>query len=75
MSRLHKTAVEAPEGLVVEAIEMSDGQITAVARSSSQSSSCPRCAAVSVSVHSRYVRTLADLPSHEAPRSCLVSLR
>ncbi|MDZ4309634.1 MAG: ISL3 family transposase [Cypionkella sp.] len=64
MSRMHKTGVEAPEGLVVEAIEMSDGQITVVARSSSQSSCCPRCAAVSVSVHSRYVRTLADLPSH-----------
>ncbi len=64
MSLTHKTGLEAPEGLTVEAIEMSDGQVTVVARSSSQSSSCPRCAAVSGSVHSRYVRTLADLPSH-----------
>ena len=64
MSRMHKTGLEAPEGLTVEAIEMSDGQVTVVARSSSQSSCCPRCAVVSVSVHSRYVSTLADLPSH-----------
>lgn len=63
MSRMHKTGLEAPEGLAVEAIEMSDGQVTVVALSSSQSSCCPRCAVVSVSVHSRYVRTLADLPS------------
>ena len=64
MSRTHKTGLEAPEGLTIESIETSDGLITVVARSSSHASSCPRCAAVSGSVHSRYVRTLADLPSH-----------
>lgn len=64
MSQTHKTGLEAPEGLTVESIGTSDGLITVVARSSSRSSSCPRCAAVSGSVHSRYVRTLADLPSH-----------
>lgn len=64
MSRMHKTGLEAPEGLTVEGIEISDGLITVMARSSLRSSACPGCGVVSVSVHSRYVRTLADLPSH-----------
>ena len=43
MSQMDKIGLETPEGMTVEAIEMSDGQVTVVARSSSQSSSCPRC--------------------------------
>ena len=39
MSQTHKTGLEAPEGLTIEAIGMSDGLITVVARSSSRSSS------------------------------------
>lgn len=75
MSQTHKTGLEAPEGLTIESIGTSDGLITVVARSSSRSSSCPRCAAVSGSVHSRYVRTLADLPSQGAAVSLQLRTR
>jgi transposase len=64
MSQMYKTGSAAPEGLTIEAIEMSDGLITVMARSSFRTSACPRCGEILGSVHSRYVRTLADLPSH-----------
>lgn len=59
-----RRCLAAPEGLTIEAIEMSDGLIKVMARSSFRTSACPRCGEISGSVHSRYVRTLADLPSH-----------
>ena len=64
MSRAHKTGLAAPEGLTIEAIETSDGLITVVARSSFRSLACPHCGVISSAVHSRYFRTLANLPSH-----------
>lgn len=75
MSRMHKAGLEAPEGLIIEAIEISDGLITVVARSLLRSSTCPGCGAVSSSVHSRYVRTLADLPSHGSAGRLLLQTR
>lgn len=53
-----------PDGLIVERLESDGGEIVAVARSRSATSSCPACGRVSTRVHSRYERSLADLPAH-----------
>ena len=71
MPGTHNTGLTAPDGRTVEAIERSDGLITVMARSSLRTSAGPRYGEVSGSVHSRYLRTLADLPS----RGSAVSLR
>ena len=75
MSRMHKDGLEVPEGLIVESIEVCDGLVTVVARSLLRSSACPGCGAVSGSVHSRYVRSLADLPSHGSAGRLLLQTR
>lgn len=53
-----------PDGLIVERLEGDGTEIVAVARSRSATSSCPACGRVSARVHSRYERSLADLPAH-----------
>jgi transposase len=53
-----------PTGLVVGHIEIGPDKIVAVARSPSRTSSCPSCGCASARVHSRYQRSLADLPAH-----------
>jgi transposase len=53
-----------PAGLSVERIEIGADQIIAVARSPSKMSFCPSCGRASSRVHSRYWRSLADLPAH-----------
>ena len=54
----------APEGLIVDHIAVEEDRIVATARSPSRSSACPRCGNISTHVHSRYHRSLADLPAH-----------
>jgi transposase len=53
-----------PDGLVVEQLGCEGAEIVAIARSRSASSSCPACGRVSARIHSRYERSLADLPAH-----------
>jgi transposase len=53
-----------PDGLIVEHLESDGAEVVAVARSRSATSSCPACGRVSTRVHSRYERSLADLPAH-----------
>src|ERR1700686_4114190 len=53
-----------PEGLSVERIEIGPEKIVAVARSPSRTSCCPSCGHASSRIHSRYQRSLADLPAH-----------
>ena len=53
-----------PTGLSVERIEIGSDKIIAVARSPSKTSFCPSCGRASSRVHSRYQRTLIDLPAH-----------
>ncbi len=48
--------------LHLEAVELHDLSITVVASSIQPSSACPTCHLASVRVHSRYRRTVADLP-------------
>ncbi len=51
-----------PTRVRLDLLRASGSSITAVMVTSAASSSCPLCGTVSARVHSRYVRTLADLP-------------
>lgn len=53
-----------PSGLIVEAVEIDAAAITLSVRCPSLESACPSCGGVSRRIHSRYWRSLADLPSH-----------
>ena len=57
----------APTGLAIDRVEFAAGQISITGRSGSPVSICPSCRRPSARVHSRYLRTLADLPSHGRP--------
>ena len=57
----------APAGLVVERLETTADRITVLARPISETAACPNCTQVSKSVHSRYQRSLSDLPSDGRP--------
>ncbi|CAO4152939.1 ISL3 family transposase ISMex26 [Methylorubrum aminovorans] len=50
-----------PPGLIVDHIEVGPG-LTITARPKAASAWCPRCDGRSSQVHSRYIRTLSDLP-------------
>jgi transposase len=64
MHRSQRRHPLAPSGLIVEHVDIEPNRIIALARSQSKASACPRCGAPSARVHSRYQRSLADLPSH-----------
>ena len=49
--------------LVVERLETTADQITVLARPASETAACPSCTHLSKSIHSRYERSLSDLPS------------
>ena len=51
-----------PAGLVVESAAEDDGIVVVSARSAAERRQCPLCDRFSGRVHSRYVRTIADLP-------------
>jgi transposase len=51
-----------PEGLVVEGVRWTTDGITVAARLSANQATCPSCGGRSCRVHSRYTRTLQDLP-------------
>ncbi|OWR01229.1 transposase family protein [Sphingopyxis witflariensis] len=66
----------APTGLVIDTVEYAADQILITGRSRFRVSICPNCCRPSARVHSRYHRTLADLPSHGRPvRITLVARR
>ncbi|GJG89431.1 transposase [Gemmatimonadetes bacterium T265] len=56
------TLSPAPDEIRVDAVEASDRLLVVVARAVRASATCPGCARPSRRVHSRYTRTLADLP-------------
>lgn len=62
-SKFHRPTL-IPSGLVVEGVEITPDKIVATTRSTSKASSCPRCGSVTRRIHSRYWRSLADLPAH-----------
>jgi transposase len=49
-------------GFSIEQVTLLDGVIVVLAHSQRKSEACPACAQVSSRIHSRYQRTLADLP-------------
>ena len=51
-----------PAGLIVDDMTESETVIVVSARSKAMEHACPRCGTLSSRVHSRYVRTAADLP-------------
>ena len=50
------------DGLVIEQIDQQAYQIIISVRTTAEHAHCPRCASVSSSIHSHYLRTVADLP-------------
>ncbi len=63
----------APAGLVVERLETTADKITVLARPTSETAACPSCTQISKSIHSRYERSLSDLPSDG--RAVLIKIR
>jgi transposase len=52
-----------PHGLIVQQILPTPEQVTILARPQTQAAVCPDCAVVSSRLHSRYRRTVSDLPA------------
>src|SRR5215469_14915316 len=50
------------ENLVIEQISQEERHVIVSVRSTAPTSRCPLCAAPSESIHSHYLRTVADLP-------------
>jgi transposase len=53
----------APCGLVIERVDADADRLLIVARPTAKTGVCPSCGGVSARIHSRYVRSLSDLPS------------
>ena len=51
-----------PAGLIVESVTAEEGALVVSARSTIGRRACPLCSRLSGRIHSRYVRTVADLP-------------
>lgn len=62
-----RTILPAPKLLNLISVRAGANLITLAARASSRVASCPVCEKQSVRVHSRYTRTLADLPWQGIP--------
>ncbi len=62
MARSLRPSAVVPAGLLVQDVQMEDGATVITARSATTEAPCPACGAPARRVHSRYVRTLADLP-------------
>jgi transposase len=64
MGRSRLPAALLPPGLIIERVQIGDGKVAASARSRETGSICPDCGEPSRRVHSRYERSVADLPAH-----------
>jgi transposase len=62
-------------GVVVDQVEVEDGTLLIRARARGTSAVCPDCASVSVVVHSRYERQLADMPAGGQPVQIMLRVR
>ncbi len=51
-----------PEGMSIDHVHQSESQLTVIVISTSASAPCPGCGNFSEHVHSRYQRTVKDLP-------------
>ena len=53
-----------PEGLTIDRVVNEPGQITVLTHAASWASACPTCGFLSRRLHSRYRRSISDLPAH-----------
>lgn len=53
-----------PKGLELESLSIETGRVSISAASGESRSICPVCGRGSLRVHSRYLRTVSDLPWH-----------
>src|SRR5215211_3130427 len=70
-----RTVLPAPKLLNLTGVRVTENAITLVARTSSRVALCPVCRKRSSRVHSRYTRTLADLPWQGIPVSLRLRVR
>jgi transposase len=70
-----RTILPAPKLLNLIGIHAAENAITLAARTSSRVALCPVCAKRSVRVHSRYTRTLTDLPWQGIPVTVRLRVR
>jgi transposase len=70
-----RTVLPAPELLDLTSVRVTESAITLVARTSSRVARCPVCGKRSRKIHSRYTRTLADLPWQGIPVSVRLLVR
>jgi transposase len=70
-----RTILPAPKLLDLIGVHATENAITLAARTSSRVALCPVCAKRSVRVHSRYTRTLADLPWQGIPVTVRLRVR
>jgi len=61
-SKLVRSLIPAKEGIVIEQVEQSGHTIHITLRAVAPAARCPDCSLPSTRVHSRYTRTLSDLP-------------
>ena len=62
MARNLRPSTIVPMGLIVQDVRTEGGVTVITAQSAVAEAACPACGAAARRVHSRYVRTLADLP-------------
>jgi transposase len=70
-----RTVLPAPKLLNLIGVRADENAITLVARTSSRVARCPACGTKSARVHSRYARTLADLPWQGIPVTVRLRVR
>jgi transposase len=70
-----RTILPAPRRLQLLSVRATETTITLIARTSSHVSRCPVCGKRSGRVHSRYTRTLSDLPWQGIPVTVRLHLR
>ena len=64
MGRSRMQAALLPPGLIIEQVRVDDGGVVAIARSREIGAICQDCGVPSRQIHSRYARSLSDLPAH-----------
>jgi len=70
-----RTVLPAPKLLKLTSVRADESTITLCAQTSTSAAQCPTCAKRSARVHSRYMRTLADLPWQGVPVSVHLRVR
>ena len=70
-----RTVLPAPKLLNLTSVRAEENAITLCARTSTSAARCPACGQRSARVHSRYMRTLADLPWQGVPVSVHLRVR